>query len=130
MKSFLEISISVFTGILICDAAVVMSMGPVNGVKSSYGAIGIVLYALSILSKFMLIYFSISFCDYALMVNWIIKTIMFSFTYTLGYKFDLAISNLLAILFWVLYVAGYFIVKRVQEKKIPRVKYSVFTHSD
>lgn len=128
-KCFIEIAISVFAGTLICDTAVLMCQGLVSDIDNNLGTAGVCLYALSIWGKFMLIYFSMDFCDYAIMINWILKTIMFSFTYTLGYKFDLAISNLLAILFWIVYVVGSLIVMYVKEKKV-KVKYNILTHND
>ena len=132
MRSFLEVSSNLFLGIVFCDIIVALFEGDQSDSYNGFGVTGMSLFALSSLGKFVLLYFSTNCGVHALMVNWVSKTIMFSFTYTLGYKFDLTISNLLAMLLWAIYVIIFMIVSKFKEQSSSsEVKYvPVLSHID
>ena len=132
ISSFLDVSSDLFLGIVFCD--IMMALFDKNEL-TSYGGLrftSVSLFALSNMGKFFLLYSHSKYGAHALMADWIIKTVMFSFTYTLGYKFDLTISNLLAIILWILYVMGCIIVSRLKAgNSSNEVKYvPVLSHLD
>ena len=129
---FLNAASEIFLGMILCD----VFMGIVDGLQSrshvKLGVDGIFLFTLAISAKFLLLFSDSIYVVHALVMNWVIKTIMFSFTYTLAYKFDLTVQNLLAILVWLLFVIVYTIMHKLRKSALMEVQYDPvdLSHTD
>lgn len=86
---------------------------------SDFGITGVVLLTGSYAGKLLLLTFDMKSTAWCLMLEWVVKTIMFSLTYTLNFKFDLTIANFLCVLFWFFYALGKFVYVRFQVE-VPR----------
>jgi hypothetical protein len=134
IKSFLHVSLDLFLGIVVCDVIMALfDFYQVDIYNNELDITGVLVFALSTSGKFLALYLN-SDCGLidALMFDWVIKTFMFSFTYALGFKFDLTISNLLAIILWIMYTLGYVIVSKLKHCiSFLEVKYAtVINHLD
>ena len=120
---FVDIASEIFLCIILCDISVAIFDGMQERNHNELGIDGILLFTLSTFGKFLIIFSNSFFTVHVLLLNWVVKTIMFSSTYTLAYKFDLTVHNLVAIIIWLFFVISYTVVYKLKKIALIEVQY-------
>ena len=128
IKFFLDIAINILTGVVVSDIVLIYFDSNMDA-YSGFGVTGIILLTVGTIGKMVILYYVNDHCILAMMLAWVIKTLMFSMTYTLRYKFDLTISNLLAAILWIIYIISVNVLNRFSESK-PKLYTPLIIHHD
>ena len=121
-QQFLTIAKDFITGVVIWDF-IFMLLDSQTSITEyvELGWTGTFLLSFANFGKMMVMFVDCDLGINSLMVNWIMKTLMFSATYTLGFKFDLTIGNLIAIVSWVLFNIGSFVMDKFSRFSEPQL---------